>query len=253
MQCNHPDSLFTALIRFMFLSIYDCVVRISRQGGSHRGRYSLIGHSLGSQSSKWLFTNRERGTFSSLVVVSPGRKSHELLVLSQGGSVCFSSISLPRAHFHPFSGRNTGTINNHRSGHGNISLYGLPATSNLFTLNGMNDMDPLFNLNNSGPTNLMLGQNDVREATVVTNGYSGEYGGLAGANINYVRKSGTNAFHGNGIITGTAGHSTPTVSLTMPPILPALLSTPINGLPRWAARLSRTRPSFLWTRKEYGC
>ncbi len=90
-----------------------------------------------------------------------------------------------------------GTVMNTGSGYGNISFYGLPATSNLFTLNGMNDMDPLFNLNNSGPSNLMLGLNDVQEATVVTNGYSGEYGGLAGANINYITKSGTNAFHGN--------------------------------------------------------
>ena len=90
-----------------------------------------------------------------------------------------------------------GTVANTGAGYGNLSLYGLPATSNMFTVNGMNDMDPLFNTNNSGPTNLLLGLNDIKEATVVTNGYSGEYGGLAGANINYVTKSGANAFHGN--------------------------------------------------------
>lgn len=90
-----------------------------------------------------------------------------------------------------------GTVMNTGGGYGNFSVYGLPATSNLFTVNGMNDMDPLFNVNISGPTNMMLGQNDIREATVVNNGYSGEYGGLAGANINYVTKSGTNAYHGN--------------------------------------------------------
>jgi hypothetical protein len=44
---------------------------------------------------------------------------------------------------------------------------------------------------------LLLGQNDVQEATVVNNGYSVQYGGLAGANVNYVTKSGSNKFHGN--------------------------------------------------------
>jgi hypothetical protein len=52
-------------------------------------------------------------------------------------------------------------------------------------------------LNNSGATNLLLGINDVQEATVVNNGYSPQYGGLVGANVNYVTKSGTNKFHGN--------------------------------------------------------
>lgn len=90
-----------------------------------------------------------------------------------------------------------GTVMNTGAGYGNFSVYGLPATSNLFTVNGMNNMDPLFNVNNSGSTSLMLGKNDVKEVTVVTNGYSGEYGGLAGANIDYVTKSGTNGLHGN--------------------------------------------------------
>jgi carboxypeptidase family protein len=84
-------------------------------------------------------------------------------------------------------------------GGGNFEVNGLPATSNLFTLDGSNDNDPYFNVNNSGATNLTLGLNDVSESTVVSNGYSGSYGGLAGANINYVTKSGSNDFHGNAV------------------------------------------------------
>jgi hypothetical protein len=92
-----------------------------------------------------------------------------------------------------------GVIQNTQGGNGNFSAYGLPATSNLFTLNGQNENDPFLNLNNSGATNLLLGNNDVEEATVVTNGYSGGYGTLAGANVNYVTKSGGNSFHGNAL------------------------------------------------------
>ena len=58
---------------------------------------------------------------------------------------------------------------------------------------------PTVLLNNTGATNLMLGRNDVQEATVVSNAYSGQYGQQAGAQVNYVTKSGTNQFHGNAI------------------------------------------------------
>jgi hypothetical protein len=90
-----------------------------------------------------------------------------------------------------------GVTMNTGEGYGNFSAYGLPATSNLFTVNGENDMDPYLNLNNSGATNLTLGRNEVQEATVISNAYSGQYGQQAGAQINYVTKSGTNQYHGN--------------------------------------------------------
>ncbi len=90
-----------------------------------------------------------------------------------------------------------GVTMNTGQGYGNFSAYGLPATSNLFTVNGENDMDPYLNLNNSGATNLTLGKNEVQEATVISNAYSGQYGQQAGAQINYVTKSGTNQYHGN--------------------------------------------------------
>jgi hypothetical protein len=82
-------------------------------------------------------------------------------------------------------------------GYGNFQTSGLPATSNVFTVNGENDMDPFLNLNNSGATNLTLGKSDLQEATVITNAYSGQYGQQAGVQVNYVTKSGTNQYHGN--------------------------------------------------------
>lgn len=90
-----------------------------------------------------------------------------------------------------------GMVMNTQAGQGNFAAFGISATSNLFTYDGMNENDPFLNVNNSGATNLLLGTNDVQEATVVVNGYSGQYGGLAGANVNFVSKSGSNQLHGN--------------------------------------------------------
>ncbi len=83
------------------------------------------------------------------------------------------------------------------SGFGNFTVNGLPGTSNLFTTNGENNMDPYFNINNSGASNLTLGSNEVQEVTITTNPYSGQYGQLSGAQVSYLTKSGTNEFHGN--------------------------------------------------------
>lgn len=83
------------------------------------------------------------------------------------------------------------------SGYGNFSTFGLPGTSNLFTINGNDYNDPFLNLNNSGASNLLLGTNDVQEVAVVSNGYTGQYGRMAGAQIDYTTKSGTNSFHGD--------------------------------------------------------
>ncbi len=83
------------------------------------------------------------------------------------------------------------------AGYGNFTVFGLPATSNMFTMNGADNVDPFLNLVYSGSSNMSLGANEIQEVAVVTNGYTAQYGRLAGANVNYTTKSGTNNFHGN--------------------------------------------------------
>ena len=88
-------------------------------------------------------------------------------------------------------------VMNTGGGYGNFSVFGLPGTSNNFTMNGMETNDPFLNLNNSGPSNLLLGLNDVQEVNVVTNAYGVQYGSFGGAQVNSISRSGSNRFHGN--------------------------------------------------------
>jgi hypothetical protein len=101
-----------------------------------------------------------------------------------GGDVTTVAFTLP------------GVVVNAGGAYGNFSSNGLPGISNLFVLNGFDNQDPFLNLNNSGSSNLTLGQGELAEATVIQNGYNSEYGRAAGAVINYTTKSGSNAFHG---------------------------------------------------------
>jgi Carboxypeptidase regulatory-like domain len=88
-------------------------------------------------------------------------------------------------------------------GYGNFSAFGLPGTSNLFTVNGNDYNDAFLNLNNSGSSNLLLGGNELQEVAVVSNGYTGQYGRQAGAQVDYSTKAGGNAFHGDAVYNWT--------------------------------------------------
>jgi hypothetical protein len=77
------------------------------------------------------------------------------------------------------------------------SVFGMPTNSNMYTVDGMEDIDPWNNGTNGGASNLLLGLNDVQQSTETSNGFNGKYGTLAGSNVNMVTKSGTNQFHGN--------------------------------------------------------
>jgi hypothetical protein len=90
-----------------------------------------------------------------------------------------------------------GAVMNTQSGYGNFSIDGLPATSNTFTVNGGYEGDPYLNIGNSGATNLLLGNNDVDQVTVTTNSYDASFGGLGGAQVNEISRSGGNTYHGN--------------------------------------------------------
>ncbi|MGC1130974.1 MAG: carboxypeptidase regulatory-like domain-containing protein [Candidatus Acidiferrales bacterium] len=96
--------------------------------------------------------------------------------------------------------------NSTAGGYGNFTAFGLPADANLFTVNGNDYNDPFLNLNNTGSSNLLLGGNELQEIAIVSNGYTGQYGRQAGAQVDYSTKSGSNQFHGDAVYywTGTA-------------------------------------------------
>ena len=90
-----------------------------------------------------------------------------------------------------------GAVMNTQGGYGNFSVNGLPGTSNTYTVNGGYEGDPYLNLNNSGATNLLLGNNDVDNVTVITNSYDAAFGGLGGAQVNEISRAGGNKWHGD--------------------------------------------------------
>jgi hypothetical protein len=96
------------------------------------------------------------------------------------------------------------------SGFGNYQVNGMPGTSNGFIVDGLETNDPLTNLNSGLSTNLVLGLNSMQEVTVNTTSYRVDQGRSAASQVNYVTKSGSNAFHGNayGLWNGSALNAT---------------------------------------------
>ena len=93
-----------------------------------------------------------------------------------------------------------------------FTTNGLPGATNLFTLNGSDDMDPYLNINNSGASNNLLGANEVAEASVIVNAYSADFGRMSGAQVNYIGKTGSTATCST---TSTTKSSTPTPGPTI--------------------------------------
>lgn len=65
------------------------------------------------------------------------------------------------------------------------------------TSDGSDINDPGFNIPPGGPAGVQLGVEATQEYRVLTNAYDAEYGRNAGANVQYVTKSGTNDLHGS--------------------------------------------------------
>jgi hypothetical protein len=92
-----------------------------------------------------------------------------------------------------------GALMNTEQGVGNFEVFGLPGSSNVFTVDGGFEDTYGVNVNYSAASNLLLGNNDVAEVTVVSPAYQGQYGGSSGAYVTELTKSGGSQFHGNAV------------------------------------------------------
>lgn len=92
-----------------------------------------------------------------------------------------------------------GALMNTEQGTGNFNVFGLPGSSNVFTVNGGFEDTYGINVNYSAASNLLLGNNDIAEVTVVSPAYQGQYGSSSGAFVTELTKSGGSAYHGNAV------------------------------------------------------
>ena len=113
---------------------------------------------------------------------------------TENGNVATNVSQLQIAEV-PNSGNNMTYVTKLTPGMG--TGFGVSGSTIMYTVDGMRNNDPYNNANNSGPSNMMMGINDVQEATVTGNGYSGQFGGLVGAQVSFVTKSGGNRLHGD--------------------------------------------------------
>jgi hypothetical protein len=77
------------------------------------------------------------------------------------------------------------------------AVQGARPTMNNITLDGGDINDPAYNTPPGGVAGVQLGVDGIEEYRVLLNSYSAEFGRNAGANVQYVTKSGTNEIHGS--------------------------------------------------------
>ena len=92
-----------------------------------------------------------------------------------------------------------GALMNTEQGAGNFEVFGLPGSSNVFTVDGGFEDTYGINVNYSSASDLLLGNNDVAEVTVVGPAYQGQYGSSSGAFVTELTKSGGSSYHGNAV------------------------------------------------------
>src|SRR6202171_3312175 len=89
-----------------------------------------------------------------------------------------------------------GTARGNRGFGAELTISGQRTTNNNYRLDGISVNDYA----NSGPGNVIgasLGVDAILEFSVLTGGFSGEYGKASGGVVNAITKSGTNGFHGD--------------------------------------------------------
>ncbi len=92
-----------------------------------------------------------------------------------------------------------GVVSTHAAGFSNtngdnFSVNGQRGRANNFEIDGQSNNDNSI----AGPQFFFGNQDAIQEIQVVTNDFSAQYGRNAGSVVNYITKSGTNAFHGSG-------------------------------------------------------
>ena len=110
----------------------------------------------------------------------------------------FAEIPVGAGNFDRLALLIPGVANNTDSGFGNtngadLSVNGQRTRSNNFQLDGQSNNDNSV----SGPQVFINNPDLIAEFQVVTNNFSAEYGRNMGSVVNYVTKSGSNAFHGS--------------------------------------------------------
>ena len=175
------------------------------------GEYTIVAQATGQTTSKSKFNllvGQEQKINLTLSIQSVNQSvyvSDDAPLLETENANQASSFSLTEVKNMPVNGGDITNIAfttpglrlNVGGGNTNFNVNGLPFSSALFTVNGADITEP-YNLNNkSGASNNTLGANDIQEAAVIVNAFSAQYGRMAGAQVNYITRSGTNQFHGN--------------------------------------------------------
>jgi len=135
-----------------------------------------------------------------------------------------------------------GALMNTEQGVGNFEVFGLPGSSNVFTIDGGFEDTYGVNVNYSAASNLLLGNNDVAEVTVVGPAYQGQYGGSSGAFVTELTKSGSSKFHGNAIYwwNGRILNANDYFNKQSSPIT----DRPFDNANQWAASIGGPVPHF---------
>jgi hypothetical protein len=217
----------------------------SNNGGAYRfdlvppGVYTLVVDLSGFQKSESKLQVADSQVLAADIKLVIGSELQTVTVEATGtileaenGNVA-TNVSQIQVEEVPNSGNNLLDVNNLTPGmNTNFGVVG----NTFYTIDGENFNDPYNNGNNSGASNLTLGLNDVQEATVTGNGYSGQFGGLVGASVSFVTKSGGNRLHGNAswFWTGRSLVANSYVHKATPPITPRSF----ENANQWSALIS---------------